>query len=537
MTDNKLLLKSRNIFTADREAVFSGAVSIADSVIENVFKSSAELPSEAQGYTVIDCGERLIMPGFCDSHIHGFFGSLQSSSVSLGGCRSEEEAAAKAAEFYRDEINRGFDDWLFGFGWMHFTWEKKNLPSKETLDRYFKNTPVCLFNDEMHSVWVNSEALKRCAITSATPDPSIGRIFRDNIGNPTGYLLEPEAMDLVVSKALRFTPERLRATAENLLSEAARCGVTSMSDIQILNSLDPALYSKLEKDGKLTCRMHMVFPMEQPLEDILEQRSEYASDYLRFSGVKEFLDGTAPMQTGVLVEPYNEPAGFNAPLLVDMERTIKKAILFDKNGIRIRFHACGSGAVRSALDIFEAVRNANGYNDTRHTIEHIEDIHPDDIPRFKKLSVTASVQPDHLLVEEYALHPFHEILGEERCRWAWPFKSLIESGAEVSFGTDYPISPLNPMIGVFRAVTRLHEDNKPEGGWIPEEKLTVEQALYHYTAASSKQMYTENLTGKLIPGLAADITVLDGNPFECNPLELRNIKTFMTFSGGKRVFG
>ena len=228
--------------------------------------------------------------------------------------------------------------------------------------------------------------------------------------------------------------------------------------------------------------------------------------------------------------------GFNAEPLIDIDKTIKKAIELDLRGIRIRFHACGAGAVRLGLDIFEEVRKRNGFNDTRHTIEHIENIHPYDIPRFKQLGVTVSVQPDHLWSESFDEHPFHTLLGEERCRWAWPFKSLLESGADMAFGTDFPVSPLNPMQGLYRAISRRHEDGLPEDGWNPCEKLSIAESITQYTAGSSRQMYAEGLTGMLKPGMAADIAVIDGDLFAMDMDEIRQAEIYMTISAGRIVY-
>ncbi len=537
---NNILLASRNIFASDGTDVFSGTIIISDGIISAVHRRKPSAEEYSSCRTVIDCGDRLIIPGFCDSHIHGFLGSIQARSVDLTGCLSERDCVEKTASFYLsgsgEKAERG-TEWLTGFGWNNYNWSEKTLPDRHSLDNRFGNTPVCLFNEEMHSAWLNSAALHASGITKNTPQPELGKIFTGDDGEPTGYLLEPDAMKPVFTAAFKVDQETEEGLYKSLLETAADYGITSISDIQIFNSLNCETYKKLLDEKKLSCRIYPVFPMNTDIEELFELRRRYDSDFLRFSGVKEFLDGTASMHTGVLVEPYTDRPGFNAEPLVDIEKTINRAILLDREGIRIRFHACGAGAVRLGLDIFEKVRKKNGFNDTRHTIEHIENIHPDDIPRFSSLGITASVQPDHLWSDTFAGHPFHSILGSERCRWAWPFRSILDSGAEMAFGTDYPVSPLNPMQGIYRAVSRLHEDRRPAGGWNPEEKLNVEESLTLYTAGSSTQMYAENLTGKLLPGFAADIAVIDGNLFRMEPEEIRRAGIYMTVSAGKIVKG
>ena len=394
--------------------------------------------------SVKDCGDRLIIPGFCDSHIHGFHGSIQMVSVDLTDCSSETCCVEKTAAFYKNDKGGG---WLLGFGWNHYNWNNKKLPDRRSLDSVFSNRPVCLFNEEMHSAWVNGEALRRIGINRNTAQPERGTIFTDAGGEPSGYLLELEAIQPLMDAALKLKPDEQEAVYLNLIKRAADLGVTSVSDIDIFDTLNRDAYESLLNSDKLSCRIYLGFPMKTDIETLKSYRSRYQTDFLKFGGVKEFLDGTASMHTGMLIEPYCDRPGFNSPALIDVDETMKKAVELDAQGFRMRFHACGAGAVRLGLDIFEEVRKRNGFNDTRHTIEHIENIHPDDIPRFKKLAVTASVQPDHLWAETFAGHPFHSILGEERCRWAWPFKSIIDSGADVAFGTDFPISPLNPMQG------------------------------------------------------------------------------------------
>ncbi|MBI9105906.1 MAG: amidohydrolase [Spirochaetales bacterium] len=527
-----LILKSSNIFTSADNEAFPGALVIRNGKIDSVLRGSfarSDLPSSGDFF---DCGSRLIMPGFCDSHIHGFLGSLQSKTVNLADCVSEEDAALKTKRYYEtSDLPR-----LIGFGWNHYSWAENNLPSKHSLDRLIKDKPVYLFNEELHSIWLNSAALKEAGITKTTPQPENGHISIGKDGEPSGYLLEPGAIELVTPFVFSLTPEAENELFQNLIDTASACGITSFSDIQIFDTLNCGIYEQFLKNNELSCRVFPVFPMKTPVGQLLQLRDDYDSDFLKFSGVKEFLDGTAAMYTGTLIEPYSDRPGFNAPPLVEAEKTIERAIELDQLGFRIRFHACGAGAVRLGLDIFEQVRKKNGFNATRHTIEHIENIAPVDIPRFKALGVTASVQPDHLWSERYANHPFHSILGPERCRWAWPFKSLVDGGADTAFGTDFPVSPLDPMQGIYRAMTRLHEDGKPEGGWIPEEKLGLSESLRLYTAGSAKQMYSKNQFGMLKPGMAADIAVIDGNLFDMSPGEIRQAGIYMTISAGRIVY-
>jgi len=527
-----LILHGRSIFTAGVSVPFPGALFIKNGIIESVHRGDTGQTSLPPAAEVIDCGGNLIMPGFCDSHTHGVLGSFQSQSVDLTGCSSEEEAVKKTADFYKDSTLPRF----VGFGWNHHNWIKNTLPERAAIDKVIKDKPVYLFNEELHSLWLNTAALKEAGIDDSTPQPENGRIFKDDKGEPTGYLLEPGAIELVSNIVFSLSPENKKAMLRNLIKTAAGCGITSFSDIQIYDTLDCEIYQQFLDKRELGSRIFPVFPMNEPIDKLIAYRNKYDSDFLRFSGVKEFLDGTAAMYTGTLVKAYSDRPGYNAPPLVDVGQTTSRAVELDRLGFRMRFHACGAGAVRLGLDIFEEVRKKNGPGGARHTIEHIENIAPIDIPRFKQLGVTASVQPDHLWSEKFETHPFHDILGPERCRWTWPFKSLSDSGADMAFGTDFPVSPLNPMQGIYRAITRLHEDGKPEGGWNPEEKLGLADSLNLYTAGSARAMYAEHSLGMLKSGMAADIAVIEGDLFEMSPDEIRDAKVQMTISDGKIVY-
>src|SRR5699024_1690111 len=233
--------------------------------------------------------------------------------------------------------------------------------------------------------------------------------------------------------------------------------ITSVSDLQIFNFIDYQSLKRLEDKNKLTTRVHYAVPLATNINKLKTLQSEYSSDKLRYSGTKEFIDGTAPGYTALMLEPYCDKDHKGIPRME--EELLRKLVLeVDKAGFRIRLHACGDGAVRLGLDLYEEAQKVNGKRDSRHTLEHFETIHPDDLPRLKELGVIASIQPDHLVSPTYEGHPFHEIIGEERNQYGWAYKSMLNYGATLASGTDFPITGLDPMVTVYRAVTRLHED-------------------------------------------------------------------------------
>jgi len=265
-------------------------------------------------------------------------------------------------------------------------------------------------------------------------------------------------------------------------------------------------------------------------------KEKYKSDTLKFGGIKGFVDGTPMGYTGTLVEEYSDRPGFYSEKYLSVEEFGDKARQLEANGIRMRLHACGDGAVREALDIYEYSKAANQGEPLRHTIEHFEVVHPDDMARAGELGVVASVQPDHMWAPIFEEHPFHKILGEERCKYVYPFKTLRDNGAVLAFGSDHPIADLDPMRGLYRAVMRLSEDKLPEGGWCPNEKLSLADSIKAYTIGSAYQMWNEKITGTLEIGKFADIAVIDRNLFEVDPEEILEATAVMTMLGGKVIY-
>ncbi len=526
------MIKSKAIFTAAGDQLLDGFVAVSGKRIVAV-EGRESMHRWLSAHTeVLDYRDGLVMPGFCDSHAHLFLGALALSSVNVKGAQSEEEAAAMVYAANR----KAGSAWLFGFGWSLYDWQRKDPPTRRTLDRFFPETPVMVFDDELHAAWVNSEALRVCALDEKTPDPPGGSITRGADNYPSGHLLEPAAIKLVLDHAFQASPEAEATAVKSYFKETASLGITSISDIQLYDIFKHEGFKELERAGELDLRIHLVAPAREDLDQLMQWRRTYNTAMLRFSGVKEFLDGTAMAHTGLLLEPYADRPGYRGYPLLDVDEFQSRAILLDRQGFRIRLHACGDGAVRLALDILERVGSKNGARDARHTVEHIENIHPDDLSRFKSLGVVASVQPEHSGAESYAGHPFHEVLGAERTGLIWPCKSLLRHGAALAFGSDNPVVGLNPMQGVYRAVTRLMDDGLPEGGWPAGEKLSVAAALKAYTAGSAYQMFREHELGTLETGKFADITVLDRNIFETSIRELPLVKPVLTILDGRIIY-
>lgn len=376
------------------------------------------------------------------------------------------------------------------------------------MDRILPDRPALMIHAEGHYAWVNSKALEIANITRNTENPTYGIIEKNENGEPNGLLYE-NAMDAVIRHAYDFTKEQRRELFTNFLAHAASLGVTAVHDLFATESMatinNYSLFKKLEDNGELTTRIHLWPALNGNLEHVKQLRDTYQSDKLRVSGLKQFIDGVITARTAYLLEPYSDQPDTRGETSFPPE-TIKKWVVdADKEGFSIRFHAIGDGAIRLALDAYEEAQKANGKRDSRHSIEHIEVIHPDDIHRFKELGVTASMQPDHFAMSERGVYT--ERIGSEREKHVFSINTLQTAGAKLAFGTDFPIDILNPLLQIYRAVTRIDSSGKTV--WHPHERISLAEALKAYTSGPAYGTFREHELGTLEIGKLADIVVLE----------------------------
>lgn len=534
-TTADIVLTSNAIFTGITDEPIKGAIAVKGNVIHKVGTMEEINPLIGKETKVYHFEDQLIMPGFIDSHIHLFMGSLWLDSLSLYDAKSEEEAAKMVKEFAE---RRKDEPWLFGFEWSHLAWENKKLPHRETLDKYIPDRPVFLFNRPLHGAWVNSKALEIMGIDETTPDPPFGKIERDDDGKPTGFLYET-AMGFAQDAFNSIPIEKQKRMLRKFLAYSAKYGVTSVSDmfpLPALNLGNLELYREFEQQNKLTTRIHFLIELTNNFDLAKELKSKYQSNRLRFSGLKQFLDGVPSTYTAYLVEPYSDKPETRGSTLISPDEIKELVLQADKEDFRVRLHACGDGSVRLGLDCFAHARKLNGENDLRHTIEHNELVHPDDLHRFSELNVIASFQPEHLSSNKFSESPLPIRFGKEREKYIFPIKTLSKLNTKIIFGTDFPVVDLNPMLQIYRAITRVHHDGKPNGGWIPEEKITIAEALRHYTIDAAYNIYRENELGTLEAGKLADITVIDKNLFEIPEEEILHAKPIMTMIDGEIIY-
>lgn len=525
------IIKSDNIFISSYRPRFDGQMAIKDGRICYIGENAIEW--KGSDTKELDFIGKTVCPGFIDSHTHVLLGALQGAYANLTDCQSEEDTARKLYEEGRAPADNG---WVFGFGWTYHRWGQKKPPTKNSLDKFFKDIPVALLNEELHSLWVNSKALELCGISRDTKDVLSGKIERDQAGNPTGYLLEFEAMKKITNKAFDFSLDYLAEITNGFLNQCAKFGITGVSDIQYLYSDMAPMYLELERVGCLSARINLSYPLASGVDFVKEKRGKYTTDLISINSVKAFLDGTPACGNGYLLDPYCNIPGFCSEPLLNCDYLTEGIIKATEAGLQVRLHACGDGAVRFALDAYEAAAKVVDIKELRHTVEHIEVIAKEDVKRFGELGVIPSVQPEHMFWNDLKTHPFIEILGEDRCKFTWPFQSLLQQNGYCGFGTDYPVVGLNPFEGIHRAVYRQLNDGLPLDGWNPEQRLSLVEAIHCYTLGSALELHAEAKCGSLDCGKSADLVVLDRNIFECQGKELKETNALLTMSNGKIVY-
>lgn len=528
-----IILSSNAVFTGMNSEPQPASIAIVGNKIAAIGSKEEISPYIGTDTKMYEYKDQLIMPGFHDFHLHIFPGSLELESVSLLDARSEDEAVEMVRQF---ADKRPEDSWIIGFSWDNANWENKQLPTHASLDRVLPDRPVILSHIECHYAWVNSKALEVMGITRDTPNPPFGIIDKDEKGELTGILYE-KAMDLIFKGAYDFSKEKKLQMLKKFFSLTAEYGVTSVNDMYAPTSDfldDYGLFDTLEKSGELSTRIHLLPALSADLESAKELKDRYSSDMLQFSGLKYFIDGVITGYTAFMLEPYNDKPETRGSSSVSPDIFKELVVNADRAGFRVRVHAIGDAGVRLSLDAFEQAQIVNGVRDSRHTIEHIESIHPDDIDRFGQLGVIASMQPSHLALIDSKV--YNSRLGKERNELAFAINTIKKSGAKLAFGTDFPVTSLNPMLEIYRAVTRVDYSGSPENVWNKDERISLSEALKAYTYGPAYGTFREHELGTIEPGKLADIIVLDRNLFDVPQEEILEAKVKLTITDGKIVF-
>ncbi len=537
------ILVNARIYTMNARQPWAEALAITgDKIVAVGTKQRIEV-LRGPNTQVIDAKGRLVLPAFTDSHIHFLEGSRGLTQVDLTGADSVAEIQKRVKEYAAAHPTAS---WIRGRGWTYDVFGAAALPDRKILDDAVSDRPVYLVGFDGHTSWVNSKALATAGITRATADPSNGQIVKDANGEPTGVLKE-SADDLMESKAPRPTREEQLEALRLGMREANRVGLArvhsasnSGAAIGDLQNID--LYEDLRRSGQLTVRMYLAYGLEPPtvtpktLAAVENARKLYHDDWISAGAVKFFLDGVIESHTAAMLTPYSDDPKLTGRPFWD-EAQYKQAVQkLDARGIQIFTHAIGDRAVRLALDAYEGAAAANHTTDHRHRIEHIETITAQDIPRLGKIGVIASFQPLHSYPDDDTLKVWAVNAGPERASRAWAWKSIAKTGGRLAFGSDWPVVTLNPWYGVQNAVTRQTRDGKPEGGWVPSERISLEQAIEGYTLGAAFAGHREKLEGSLEEGKLADLIVLDQDLFKIATRDIYKTEVLLTMVGGKVVY-
>lgn len=483
----------------------------------------------------IDLQGQRVVPGFYDSHLHLLNGGLSLSRVDLKDADDEAEFGRRLVEF---DKNTPRDRWLTGGQWDHDRTFGGKLPTAATIDKYVKDRPVFIRRYDGHMALANSAALKLAGITAQTPDVPGGVIDRYPDGKPTGVLRD-NAMGLVG----RLIPEpdeaEIREAVLAAQKHAAEFGITSVQDLdgsapetrrKLLHVLQ-----QLAREGKLTVRVDLRWPIGQHKElAAVGVEANFGNDFVRIGGVKGFMDGSLGSSTAKMFAPYEGDPN-NTGVFVTPPDTMRALVRSaDATGLNVCVHAIGDEANATLLDIFAEVAKQNGNRDRRFRIEHVQHLRPADYGRFKELGVVASMQPFHVIDDgRWA----ESRIGAKRCASSYAYRSLLDAGAKLAFGSDWPVAPLDPIAGIDAAVNRRTLDGKHPKGWFPEQRISVAEAVQAYTQGSAFAAGQENDKGTLTPGKLADFVVLSRDIFDAKASgRLTDAKVVLTIVGGQVVY-
>jgi predicted amidohydrolase YtcJ len=527
-----LVLVNGKIWTVNDRQPEAQAVAVLSNRVVAVGSTEEVRKWVGANTKVIDLQGKRVTPGFNDSHVHFLDGGMGLAGVQLRYARTPEEFRNRIRDF-AGKLPKG--RWVLNGNWDHENWSPPNLPTRRLIDDVTPDNPVFINRLDGHMCLANSLALKLAGVTRETPDPPGGTIVRDASGEPTG-VLKDAAMSYVYKVIPNPSEEVIAEAVRAAMRYAGENGVTSVQDMSASPDVF-AVYQKLLANGELTVRISG----HQPLAEWerlarVGVRAGFGNDKLKIGGLKGFADGSLGSTTALFFEPYlDDPktSGLPSDEMFPESKMFNNILNADKAGLQIAIHAIGDKANKTILDMFAEVERRNGARDRRLRIEHAQHLRPEEIKRFGAQKVIASMQPYHAIDDgRWA----ENRIGPDRAKGTYAFRSLLNAGATLAFGSDWFVAPMDPVMGIYAAVTRRTLDGKHPEGWIPEQKITVAEAVRAYTMGSAYASGDEKLKGSIEPGKLADMSVLSADVFTINPIEIEMVKVVMTIFDGKVVY-
>ena len=519
-----------HVWTGDPEKPWAQAVAVVGDTVMLVGDSAEVVRHVGPKTRVIANGDGLVAPGFNDAHTHTLSGGYVLAGVDLRSANSPQEFVARLKAFASE---RQPGEWILGGTWDHERWPGAPLPRRDWIDSVTPRNPVFIERLDGHMGLANSLALRAAGITRATPSPAGGLIVKDpRTGEPTG-ILKDDAMSPLYRAVPNPTPEQDDAALIRALGYIASKGVTGIGAVSAPWS-EVSAFKRARAAGRLTVRVSL-YPALDDWHRVADTVSADGAgdDWIRLDGVKGYVDGSLGSTTALFYEPYNDAPGMRG-LLVTPEDSLRAWIgAADSAGLQIAVHAIGERANGLILDIYDSVARAHGQRDRRFRIEHAQHLRREDMDRIAALGVVASMQPYHVIDDgRWA----EKRVGPERIKHMYVFRSLLNRSAHLAFGSDWTVAPMDPILGIYAAVTRRTLDGKNPEGWIPEEKITVEEALRAYTYEDAYAVFGEAHRGMLRPGYLADIVLVDRDLTKIPPVEIQNARIRATIVGGRAVY-
>lgn len=489
----------------------------------------------------IDLGDAFVCAGFHDSHLHFFHSALYDSPHAMRCVGKNEQDCVDALAHLAQRRPEG--SWLLTQGWRQAHWDPAVTPSRGSLDAVYPNRPVAMYSGDAHTLWLNSCAMEELGIDGDSVAPEGGTYDRDEDGELTGIVREAAAMALMPQIVSAFSEDELLDAYRGFLASLAKHGITSVCDMSLmaapgLDFVRDDLYSRLLERDELTCRVHLFPTLLDDKSRVHALQSSLTDDKLRCCGFKQFFDGVSSQHTAWVKEPYSNARDEHDCGRPTVDPAIMRELVLSAcaEGTPVRVHAIGDQAIHVILDIFEEGRRLFGPlpDGKHHCIEHLENFQPDDIARLAQLDVIAAVQPMHITLDPGA--PEAD-LGPERVPYMWPFATLLETGATLAFGTDSPVTRIDPRAGLYTAITRKRvADGKPEGGWLPAECIRAADAIRAYTLGSAAAAGRAGELGSIEEGKFADFVVLDRDLATCDARDVLTAEVLGTYVGGRCTY-